>query len=135
MMDGPYVPWMHQAGFDLDHARVAIQEEHFEWASFAALQAAEKACRALHIALKNQTRAFELTLLLEALPPERQVPNDVMKHGKALEKHYLNARYPTMFADGTPADHYTIRDAEQAIADAEGIIEFCYESLPEGARL
>lgn len=49
---------------------------------------------------------------------------------KALDKHYLPARYPNGFAAGTPREHYTRREAEQAIADAEVVVEFCQRSLP-----
>jgi HEPN domain-containing protein len=43
--------WLRQAQLDLDHARLGAREGHFEWAVFAAQQAAEKACKALHMAL------------------------------------------------------------------------------------
>jgi hypothetical protein len=39
-----HADWLEHARLDLDHARVAAQAGHFEWAAFAAQQAAEKAC-------------------------------------------------------------------------------------------
>ena len=39
-------------------------------------------------------------------------------------------RTDTGFAQGTPRDHYTLREAEQAIADAAAVIEFCARSIP-----
>jgi len=48
---------------------------------------------------------------------------------KALDRHYILARYPNGFETGTPADYYTSEDAEGAIADAQQIIEFCKQYL------
>jgi len=121
--------WMRQARNDLEFAMLAARENHFEWAAFAALQAAEKACKALHLFLGKSAAAHELTLLLENLPGEHQPPPDLLKRAKALEKHYMSARYPTMFPTGTPHDHYTREHGEQAIADAMAIIEFCQHGL------
>ena len=55
---------------------------------------------------------------------------DLVDRAKGLDKHYLPSRYPTGFAQGTPRDHYTLREAEQAIADAAAVIEFCARSIP-----
>ena len=44
-----HLDWLRQARLDLDHARLAAREGHPEWAVFAAQQAAEKACKALHM--------------------------------------------------------------------------------------
>ncbi len=40
--------WLRQARDDLEHARLSARQAHLEWAAFAAHQAAEKACKALH---------------------------------------------------------------------------------------
>jgi len=119
-----YRDWLQQALWDLDHARLAVQEGHFEWAAFAAEQAAGKAIKALHIFLRGAVWGHDLTLLLEGLPDGRPVSKELVERAKALHKHYLNARYPTMFASGTPREHYTKTEAEKAIADAEALFEF-----------
>ena len=126
-----YRDWLQQAQCDLDHARVAIRACHFEWAAFAAEQAAGKALKALHIFLRGAVWGHDLPLLLEGLPDGRPVPKDLVERAKALHRHYLNARYPTMFASGTPRQHYTLAEAEQALADAEVIVEFSRRGIPE----
>jgi len=40
--------WIRQAVRDLEHAKRSIEIRHFEWACFAAHQAAEKAVKALY---------------------------------------------------------------------------------------
>jgi HEPN domain-containing protein len=124
-----HADWIAQARLDLDHARVALREGHFEWAAFAGQQAAEKACKALHLFLGSATWGHDVTHLLTALPATHAAPPDLAERGKALDKHYLPARYPNGFAAGTPREHYTRRDAEQAIADGEAVLEFCTRSL------
>jgi HEPN domain-containing protein len=63
-----HADWLEQERFDLDHARVAAEAGHFEWAAFG-------------------------------------------------------------FDAGTPREHYTRREAEQAIADAETIVAFCANAI------
>jgi HEPN domain-containing protein len=64
------------------------------------------------------------------LPAALRPHPDLVDRAKGLDKHYLPSRYPTGFAQGTPRDHYTLREAEQAIADAAAVIEFCARSIP-----
>ena len=122
--------WLRQARDDLDHARLSARQAHLEWAAFAAQQAAEKACKALHLALGSDAWGHDLMALLEALPAAQRPHPDLVDRAKGLDKHYLPSRYPTGFAQGTPRDHYTLREAEQAIADAAAVIEFCARSIP-----
>jgi len=121
--------WLRQARLDLDHARLAAREGHLEWAVFAAQQAAEKACKALHMSLGGDAWGHDLTALLGALPEGRHAPDDLVDRAKALDKHYIPSRYPNGFDQGIPRDHYTEREAQVAIADAEAILEFCTRSI------
>ena len=45
-MPSRYLDWWRQAERDLQHARHALEDEDYEWACFAAHQAAEKAVKA-----------------------------------------------------------------------------------------
>jgi HEPN domain-containing protein len=123
-----YKDWLQQAARDLDHARMDVRESYYEWAAFAAQQAAEKACKALHLFLGSSAWGHDVTDLLAHLPPEHQAPADLIDRAKRLDKHYLPARYPNGFAAGTPMEHYTRGEAEQAVADAEAILGFCHRS-------
>jgi HEPN domain-containing protein len=126
-----YQDWLRQAHLDLEHARLAARAGHFEWAVFAAQQAAEKACKALHLSLGGDAWGHDLTALLNALPSERRVPAELVDRAKALDKHYILSRYPNGFAQGIPREHYTPREADQSIGHAEAIIEFWSRSIPE----
>jgi HEPN domain-containing protein len=126
-----YRDWLQQACWDLDHARAAVREGHFEWAAFAAEQAAGKALKALHIFLRGGVWSHDLPLLMESLPSEYPASPDLLARAKALHHHYLSSRFPTMHPQGTPRDHYTQAAAAQAIADAEVILDFARRGLPQ----
>ena len=51
-MSGRAADWFRQAEADLQHARHAWRDEHFEWACFAAQQAAEKAAKGVPVSQK-----------------------------------------------------------------------------------
>ena len=70
-----------------------------------------------------------VTQLLTGLPVTHQAAPQLLETARRLDRHYLPARYPNGFAAGTPRDHYSVGDAEQAIADAEAIVDFCRGSI------
>ena len=49
----------------------------------------------------------------------------LIDRAKQLDKHYIPTRYPNGFERGAPTDLYTLQEADEAIANAEAIIEFC----------
>ncbi len=46
--------WLNQALRDLNHAKISLEHEDYEWACFASHQAAEKAVKALHLFLNKK---------------------------------------------------------------------------------
>ena len=71
----------------------------------------------------------DVTRLLEALPAGVRATAHLLDRGKSLDKHYLPAPYSNGSAGGTPRQHYTRREAEEAVADAEAVLEFCERSI------
>ena len=116
--------WFRQAEADLRHARHGVEDGDFEWAAFAAHQAAEKAIKALFQKLHLDAWGHALSLLLGSLP-ESVAAAPLLDAAKRLDKHYIPTRYPNGFERGAPVDFYTRGEAEQAIADAEEIVGFC----------
>jgi HEPN domain-containing protein len=122
--------WWEQSARDLAHARHALDDADYEWAAFAAQQAAEKALKALIMALGGEPWGHLTTALTEALPSGAGAPATILDAGRRLDKHYIPARYPNGFAAGYPGKLYTRGEAEQAIDDAAAITEFCRRHLP-----
>ena len=121
--------WWDQASHDLKHAAHALEDEDFEWAAFAAQQAAEKALKALILGRGGEPWGHSITGLTEALPG-LPVPAEITDAAKRLDKHYIPSRYPNGFDSGYPGKLYTRGEAEGAIADANEILGFCRGHLP-----
>jgi HEPN domain-containing protein len=122
--------WFRQAEADLEHARHARRDAHYEWACFAAQQAAEKAAKAAHAALGQEAWGHVVTELLDALRPNTPgVDEELLDRARALDKLYIPTRYPNGLAGGAPADFYTRPEAERAISDAEAVLEVCRRVL------
>ncbi len=122
--------WWEQALRDLAHARHALDDADYEWTAFAAQQAAEKAVKALIQAHGGEPWGHLISGLVEALPAAASAPAEMLDAARRLDKHYIPARYPNGFADGYPGKLYTAGEAQQAITDADTIIEFCRSRLP-----
>jgi len=115
---------------DLRHAENALHDGDYEWAAFAAQQAAEKVLKALVMSLGGEPWGHSTTGLAEAVPEAVKVPSTIMEAANRLDKHYIPARYPNGFAEGYPGKLYTRAEAEGAIHDAGRILEFIRSYLP-----
>ena len=117
--------WFRQAEADLQHARNARAAGDYDWAAFASHQAAEKAIKAVFQKLHQDAWGHVLSFLLAALPDAQRPDRALIDRAKQLDKHYIPTRYPNGFERGAPTDLYTLQEADEAIANAETIIEFC----------
>ena len=121
--------WLRQALRDLDHAEKSLEMGDYEWACFAAQQAAEKAVKALYQALGIEVWGHAVSRLLASLPAEHKPPSELIEAAKELDRHYLSTRYPNLHPEGAPMDYYSRVDAERAISHAKKIIEFCRNKI------
>ena len=55
----------------------------------------------------------------------REIPADLFRIARSLDRSYIPARYPDGFSRGKPADYFTREDADDAVSGAEKIIQFC----------
>jgi HEPN domain-containing protein len=64
---------------------------------------------------------------MQALPAElaARITAQLLDSAKALDKHYIQTRYPNGFDAGAPTDYYAARDARESIKHAKSILEFC----------
>ena len=121
--------WFRQAEADLRHARNSRDAGDHEWAAFAFQQAAEEAVKALFQHLHLEAWGHVLSALLASLPATDGPEPALIDRAKQLDKHYIPTRYPNGFERGAPVDFYTRKEAEEAIADAEVIVEFCRDKI------
>ena len=121
--------WLRQALRDLEHARRSLELGDYEWACFAAQQAAEKAVIALYQKIGIEVWGHSVSRMLKHLPKEHRPSEELIDKAKELDRHYIPARYPNFHPEGAPMDYYTKRDAERAVKYAEEIIRFCRNKI------
>lgn len=114
--------WFAQAERDLEQARSSRAEDRHEWACFAAQQAAEKAVKALHLALGQEAWGHVVARLLNELP--LSAPTDLIDKGRVLDNFYIPTRYANGHPEGAPFEHYSNLQSTQAIEYAGEIVEF-----------
>ena len=114
--------WFAQADRDLAHAEDSLEQGSHEWACFASHQSAEKAVKALHLHLGQDSLGPVVAKLLRELPIE--VPAELVERGQVLDNFYVPARYPNGHPEGAPFEHYGPRQSEEAIEDARAIVEY-----------
>ncbi len=117
--------WMRQALRDLAHAERSMEMGDYEWACFAAHQAAEKAVKALYESRNMEVWGHSVSRMLESLPGDLKPDDDLVDKAKELDRHYIPTRYPNFHSEGAPLDYYTRSDAERAVRYARDVIEFC----------
>ncbi len=119
--------WYAQALRDLDQARDSQAAGRHEWACFAAQQAAEKAAKALHLALGQEAWGHVISTLLEELP--RPVPPELVDQAKVLDNFYIATRYANGHPAGAPYEHYGRIQSDLAIAYARAILDFVHAEM------
>lgn len=123
--------WLYQAEGDLQHAKNAMKDGDYDWACFAAHQAAEKSVKGLILSKSGEGWGHSVTRLLKDLSEITGISEALLKTAMRLDKHYIPTRYPNGFDNGAPREYYTDEDAEKAIEDAQLIYDFCRQSVSE----
>lgn len=121
--------WHAQAQHDLAHAAAAAAAGRFDWACFAAHQAAEKATKALHLRHGQEAWGHVVARLLSELPQTVAAPADLIDAARVLDTFYIPTRYPDSHADGPPFEHYGRLQGEEALRHAGDILAFVDQAL------
>ena len=121
--------WWSQAQRDLETAAENRENGRHEWACFAAHQGAEKAVKALHLALGQEAWGRVVARLLADLPTS--APAELVDSAKVLDNFYVPARYPNGHAEGAPFEHYGPIQSELALNHARHIFSFVGQALAE----
>lgn len=119
--------WYRQAVRDLEQAKSSQAEGRHEWACFAAQQAAEKAVKALHLALGQEAWGHVVARLLQELPTA--VAQDLIDKAKVLDNFYVATRYTNGHPEGAPFEHYGPIQSTEAIRYADEILGFVRSRL------
>jgi len=124
--------WFAQAERDLDQARESQASGRHEWACFASHQAAEKALKALHLALRQEAWGHVVARLISELPPDVEVDPSLVDKAHVLDSYYVASRYPNGHVEGAPFEHYGRLQSEEAIRYAGEILELARAHVASG---
>jgi len=97
---------------------------HYEWSSFQAQQAAEKAAKALLRFYNHEARGHSVLHLLTKAREWEEVHQEVLAAARELDKHYVQSRYPNDFPEGFPAEFYDEDTARRSLEHADKVISF-----------
>jgi len=125
--------WLNQAGRDIKQAEASLRDGFYEWACFAAQQAAEKAVKALIQSRGGESWGHSVAALIDALPKDLK-PINLRDKALELDQAYIPSRYPNTHPTGYPGILYSRTMAERLIEYAKEIIRYCQDALPEVKR-
>lgn len=130
-MANRWADWYAQARHDLEQARASSEAARYDWACFAAHQAAEKAVKALHLRHGQEAWGHVVARLLADLPDAVRPDPGLIDAGRVLDTFYIPTRDPDSHADGPPFEHYGRLQGEEALRRAGDVLAFVAEALAE----
>ena len=122
--------WLHEAQADLRHAHTSLKAREYNWACFAAQQAAEKALKTaiLHI-LGEYPRGHDLVKLYRTLKEHATLNLSEAKLSR-LSAYYTQARYPNAGVE-RPSEEIAEEQALEAIDTAEETLNEIRKALQD----
>lgn len=123
--------WMEQANILFHQAKWLRKGKFFPGSCFNSQQASEMALKALLQSRHVDAWGHMLTKLIAKLSSDVEVPDEVHAAAATLDRLYTPTRYPNGFEEGVPRDYFRAADADDALAKAKVIIEFCRGEIDE----
>ena len=121
--------WLATAERDLERAKRALREDDRAASTFWSQQAAEKALKALLLALKGWfPKTHSLKRLLEELPPE--ITFERADELAELTAYYYISRYPDAL-EGVPDESISRSSAERAVKLSSEVVRRAKEIMDE----
>ncbi len=117
--------WWQTAAEDLDAARFLRQGQKHAHACFLCQQSAEKAMKALWLAIGEDPWGHSIQKLIQEYPRQELFSNleTWLTSAAVLDKFYIPTRYPNGLPDLTPAQVYLAEEADQALERAEFFLD------------
>lgn len=112
--------WWLTAQEDLEAAKALHETKKYSHACFLEQQSAEKAMKALWLAIDGDPWGHSIQKLVMQFPAQSKLrdPQNWLAHAAYLDKFYIPTRYPNGLPDLTPSQVYSSKDSSQAIERA-----------------
>lgn len=117
--------WLKQAKFDLSAAFLSLENEYFEWATYQAEQAVEKALKSVIVhAGAKAPKIHKLGILFGFCNQVNEEFRNTDFNFKHIESFTFISRYPFLLPDRshTPHEIITESDANKALVEASEVI-------------
>lgn len=126
--------WMKAAERDLERARTSLSLDDRAAAVFWAQQAAEKALKSLHLALRGDIpKVHSIRRLIEDLGLDLGLSEEELEEAYELTQYYYLSRYPDV-VEGVPDEAISRRTAERAVQAAGRVVRAAEKVLEEAHR-
>jgi len=124
--------WLNQAQRDIAQAEASLRDGFYEWACFAAQQAAEKAVKAVIQSVGGEAWGHSVASLMDTLPDDVR-PSNLREEALELDQAYIPSRYPNVHPAGFPGSTYTRKMAERLIGASRKVLTYCQEAVQRQA--
>ncbi len=115
--------WLDQASHDLEAAQWNAKGQFWANSCFFSQQASEKALKAYCYARgEREVLGHSLLVLSRRCSAYDADFASIEPECRRLDKYYVTSRYPNGLPDGTPAEWFDHKEAEDAMAFARGIV-------------
>ncbi|MDI6805130.1 MAG: HEPN domain-containing protein [Candidatus Bathyarchaeia archaeon] len=112
-----YKRWMSQAEHSLESSRRDMESGDYDWSCFKAQQAAEFAVKGLLYGIGVTAVGHSISKLLGELQTQGiALDKNILSMAKALDRHYIPARYPNAHAAGSPFEFYDLETSRDAVS-------------------
>ncbi len=62
-----------------------------------------------------------------------EIPPHLLEAVQELDIHYIPARYPDAFPEGSPYEYYTLRRAQEALEATEKVLQWVEELVDKAS--
>ena len=111
--------WLNQAINDLRWAKEGVKTQFYSQVCFISQQAAEKAIKSIAYHKEYDIKGNSIAKIAKAIG----INSEVEEAGKRLDIYYISSRYPDALPEGAPYEFFSLSQANNAVIDAEIIIQ------------
>lgn len=121
-----YKNWLRQANFDLEAAKLSLNNGYFEWACFQAEQSAEKALKGVISYFgEKPPKMHKLSILYHFAKKLHPDIEGIEGHIQILQAYTFVSRYPFVIPGDnlSPHDFITSQNGEECVNEAKVVYD------------